>query len=173
MQNNSPSHRKLRLSPLQSIAKPQPAPPVPPPACVAPRRRFELIFLAICATFTQIGLTIAFARCVLCIGESWLTMAPFLLIPYLPTAILCIPARTRRGTLLQLLGLLCPLLIALISCTLCWGQPHSYGYGMAFVMAVGIPAIFGPLYVFLPVWILHLILCIMDKRRYNKKLIRS
>ena len=100
--------------------------------------------------------------------RTWVGMAGFILMAYLPTASLCIPARTRRGTLLQLFGLVCPFLIALAACTLCWGDPHDYGDGMAFALAVVIPGIFGPLFVFLPVWILHHILGIIEKRKEKK-----
>ena len=58
--------------------------------------------------------------------------------------------------------------IALAACTLCWGDPHDYGDGMAFALAVVIPGIFGPLFVFLPVWILHHILGIIEKRKEKK-----
>ena len=57
---------------------------------------------------------------------------------------------------------------ALAACTLCWGDPHDLGDGMAFAMAVFIPAFLGPLFVFLPVWLLHLILCVIEKRKEKK-----
>ncbi len=173
MASNLSPNKKLRLTPLQSIRKPQITPPPPPPACVAPRRRFVLKFLAVCAIFTLIGTSVFEVKEYLSLQSAaswrtWAGTAGSILMAYLPTACLCIPARTRRGTLLQLFGLVCPFLVALAACTLCWGDPHDYGDGMAFVMAVGIPAIYGPLFVFLPVWLLHLILCVIEKRKEKK-----
>ena len=173
MASNLSPNKKLRLTPLQSIRKPQLTPPPPPPACVAPRRRFVLKFLVVCAIFTLIGTSVFEVKEYLSLQSAaswrtWGSMVETILVTYLPTACLCIPARTRRGTLLQLCGLVCPFLVALAACTLCWGDPHDYGHGMAFAMAVLIPAFLGPLFVFLPVWLLHLILCVIEKRKEKK-----
>lgn len=78
--------------------------------------------------------------------------------------LLCIPARTARGSLFQLFCLPVPVLMTLCSCGWCWGTPDydtTLGYGMAIVWV----SMLGVLYVYLPLWVLHLGLFYVDKCR--------
>ena len=78
--------------------------------CILPRRRFILRFLACCAVMTTAGACIFSYR--FCPSDSWfwerILCVGLILLNAAPAYLLAIPARTKRATLLQLLGLVLP-----------------------------------------------------------------
>lgn len=78
--------------------------------------------------------------------------------------LLLIPARTKRGSLLQLLGLAFPFIFTLAACYFCWGPP-SHDNRLAYVMIIGWISIIGVLYVYLPCYIIHKIWCYFEAKR--------
>lgn len=170
----SPAPRKLRIPGKLTIPEPPPpAPPEPPPACVAPRRRFILRFLLITALLTLLGNFIYYTRLVLAHAEP--DTAIFSLMIGLILGLLNIgmieaiafvfpllPARTGRSSLLQLIGLALPLLVAIAACALSGAETDlGWGYG-AFICLLSLG---GGLYFHLPGCMLHLIISYIEKFR--------
>lgn len=170
----TPAPRKLIVPAPQPFPHPEPQPPAPaepPPACVAPRRRFVLRFLAVCGGLTLAGILI---HCALYPAEFtrlhtpiWDYIGSMILWVLFPFALLCIPARTKRGSFLQLLCLIIPLFITLSAVSLCWARPRGLYEGMDMGLAIIIVNITGLLYVYLPVAVLHLLICFIEKLRRN------
>lgn len=168
----TPAPRKLIVPAPQPFPHPEPQPPAPaepPPACVAPRRRFVLRFLAVCGGLTLAGILIhgaLFPTEFTELGEPvWGYIGSMILWGLFPFALLCIPARTKRGSFLQLLCLIIPLFITLSAVSLCWARPRGLYEGMDMGLAIVIANITGLLYVYLPVAVLHLLICIIEKLR--------
>lgn len=164
--------RSLRTPPFSSPEKrmvpsspPSPVEELHP--CVLPRRRFIRLFLICCASLTAVGLALAAIRFARSESELWFAIlyVPYMLMMSAPAYLSGIPARTKRGTLLQLLGLVLPLLSALAACTLCWSSATDSTMSLAYAMSVCLPGILGALYLFLPGWLLHLGLSALEKRR--------
>lgn len=86
---------------------------------------------------------------------------PFMAVVF---GLLCISARTSRGSLLQLIALLLPLLFTICACGMCWGT-SSYDYRQGYVMLIGWVSMLGVMYFYLPLWLLHLLLSFIEKRR--------
>ena len=145
------------------MEKQQQTPPVP--ACVAPRRRFVLRFLLVCAGLTLAGLLVAYVRYhYLQDGLAALLTVPWLfMFTVAPSGVLCIPARTSRGSFLQLLGLVVPLLLTTWACGMCWGQP-DYDNRLGYVMGLGWISLLALQFVYLPVWLLHLLIGWVQRR---------
>lgn len=170
----SPAPRKLRIPGKLTIPEPPPpTPPEPPPACVAPRRRFILRFLTITALLTLLGNFIYYTRLVLAHAEP--DTAIFSLMIGLILGLLNIgmieaiafvfpllPARTGRSSLLQLIGLVLPLLVAIAACALSGAETDlGWGYG-AFICLLSLG---GGLFFHLPGCLLHLIISYIEKFR--------
>ena len=167
-----PVKRTLRTPPFVAEEKqlPAEAPALPVEElhpCVLPRRRFIRRFLICCAAMTAVGTSVAAIRFARFESELWFAIlyVPYMLMMASPAYLSGIPARTKRGTLLQLLGLVLPLLSALAACTLCWSSATDSTTSLAYAMSVCLPGILGALYLFLPVWLLHLGLSALEKRR--------
>lgn len=168
----TPAPRKLNVPAPLPFPHPEPQPPAPaepPPACVAARRRFLLRFLAVCGVLMIAGILIHCALfpaelTKLC-GPVWDYIGTMILWCLFPFGLLCLPARTRRGSFLQLICLIVPLLIALSSVSLCWFRPRGLYEGGDMWLAFAIVCITGLLYVYLPVVVLHLLLCFIEKLR--------
>jgi hypothetical protein len=135
--------------------------------CILPRRRFVLRFLACCAGLTVAGTVIAINRfespetALVRLLQSVLfpvSMLPWMVPMYLP---LLLRVQTKRASLLQLIGLALPLLVAVVSCSLCWGDSsESLVYSMSVVwLALG-----GTLFFLLPGYLLHLLLSLLKSR---------
>lgn len=142
-------------------------PPVELHPCVLPRRRFILRFLRCCAVLTAVGAIIAINRFES--PENVLTrllqsvlfpvsMLPWMVPMYLP---MLLKAQTKRGTLLQLIGLILPLLVAVVSCSLCWGDSSE---SLVFSMSVVWLGLGGTLCFLLPGYLLHLLLSCLESR---------
>lgn len=164
--------RSLRTPPFSSPEKRMMPPSPPSPVeelhpCVLPRRRFIRLFLICCASLTSVGLALASIRFARSASEIWWAVlyVPYMLAMASPAYLSAIPARTKRGTLLQLMGLVVPLLSALAACTLCWSSATDSTTSLAYAMSVCLPGILGALYLFLPGWLLHLGLSALEKRR--------
>lgn len=174
---NSPTPRKLRIpgKPVQLPAIPELLPPEPPPACVAPRRRFILRFLLITGLLTLLGNTIYYSRLVLAHAESDTAIFPLMIglisgvltmamIEAIAFVFLLLPARTRRSSLLQLIGLVLPLLVAVAACAFSGAETDlGWGYG-AFIALL---SLYGMFFFHLPIWLLHLIISFIEK--YHRK----
>jgi hypothetical protein len=136
---------------------------------VAARRRFVLRFLAVCGGLTLAGVLIHCALFPTELAELcepvWDYIGTMILWCMFPFGLLCLPARTRRGTFLQLLCLVVPLLITLSSVSLCWARPRGLYEGGDMGLAIVIVSITGLLYVYLPVAVLHLLICFIEKLR--------
>ena len=164
--------RKLNIPGPMPVPHTEPQPPAPaepPPACVAPRRRFVLRFLAVCGGLTLAGILI---HCALYPAEFtrlhtpiWDYIGTMILWVLFPFALLCIPARTRRGSFLQLLCLIVPLLITLSAVSMCWARPRGLYESLDMGLVIVIVNITGLLFVYLPVAVLHLLICIIEKLR--------
>lgn len=170
----SPAPRKLRVPGKLTIPEPlPPAPPDPPPACVAPRRRFILRFLLITALLTLLGNSIYYIRCVLAHVETYsgifslmidliLGLLNIGMIEAIAFVFPLLPARTRRSSLMQLIGLALPLLVAIAACALSGAETDlGWGYG-AFICLLSLG---GGLFFHLPLWLLHLIISFIEKFR--------
>lgn len=135
-------------------------------ACVLPRTRFVQGFIITCSLLSAFGLMVAFVRYYYPDGGwsallSLLCFYPFMGAVFGP---LCVPARTSRGSFLQLVGLLLPLLFTLWACGMCWGEP-CYDYRLGYGMFLGWVSMLGVAYFYLPLWLLHLLLSFFAKRR--------
>lgn len=167
-----PVKRTLRTPPFVASEK---QPPAEAPAlpveelhpCVLPRRRFIRRFLICCAALTAVGLAVAAIRFARSASEIWWAVlyVPYMLAMASPAYLSAIPARTKRGTLLQLVGLVLPLSSAVAACTLCWSSATDSTTSLAYAMSVCLPGILGTLFLFLPGWLLHLGLSALEKRR--------
>lgn len=173
----SPAPRKLRIPGKLIIPEPlppvPPAPPEPPPACVAPRRRFILRFLRITALLTLLGNSIYYIRLVLAhvepdSGIFFLLIGLILgllnigMIEAIAFVFPLLPARTGRSSLLQLIGLVLPLLVAIAACALSGAETHlGWGYG-AFICLL---SLYGGLFFHLPLWLLHITMSFIEKYR--------
>lgn len=180
MKENYPHRRKLR-APAVSIdmsgritRAPElslPVPEAPLPACVLPRTRLVRRFIITCSLLSAFGLMVAFVRYYYPDGGwsallSLLGFYPFMGAVFGP---LCVPARTSRGSFLQLIGLLLPLLFTLWACGMCWGVP-SYEYRLGYAMFLGWVSMLGVVYFYLPLWLLHLLLSYIERKiGKNKK----
>ena len=174
------SPRKLRVPGKLVILPPPPVtasaePPPPPPPCVKPRRRFIKWFLAITGLITLLGNVIFYYSCeaaapepvtnillwiaglFMCLGTLGMFEAPVF-------ALLTIPARTSRGSLFQLIGLILPLLVAISSCALSdVDTTVAWGYGAFMFMLCG----GGMLFFYLPGCLLHFGLTFISKNRHR------
>ena len=160
------------LSVPHKSTSPQLPRPEPLPACVAPRRRFIVRFTWICAALTLAGILITLLRRNTPDDNISMPMHlimviefPLMLLPgFLP---MLIRTRTKRGTLLQLIGLIIPLLLAIISFVFCWvvNEPDEH---LAFFMAIGWLSWGGGLYIALPCAAIHIIVH-MCSRRFCKR----
>ena len=146
----------------------------PVPSCVEPRRRFIRSFVSIGAVLSFAGLIAhvgyfqSFADVSLLQqlldylgGYLWLILPVY--------ALLYIPARTRRGSLLQLVGLLLPLFMTVYVCCMGWNStPDSsdeFAYaGCMFLLSWG-----GIVCFYLPGVLLNYTLLFLEKRRAAKK----
>jgi len=170
----SPAPRKLRIPGKLTIPEPPPpAPPEPPPACVAPRRRFVLRFLLITGLLVLLGNFIYCTRLVLADAKPDINI--FTLTTYIISGVsqlamleatafvfLLVPARTARGSLLQLIGLVLPLLVAVAACAFSGAETDlGWGYG-AFICLLSLG---GVLYFHLPGFLLHVALILIHKYR--------
>lgn len=146
------------------------------PACLLPRRRFVRWCLL---TFFLFNLVCVMVRFYAVHHPDWSVLWGDLelvgLMFLLVFAPLLIPVRTKRGSLLQVSGLFFVLLSTLLICCEGWeSEPTGdcglsrIGYGIAVVMMVG--GTF--LYVYLPVWLLHLIISFIEKRRASVEPVR-
>ena len=135
--------------------------------CIRARRRFILRFLACCAVMTAVGACIFSYRC--CPSDVWfwerILYVGLILLNASPAYLLALPARTKRATLLQLLGLVLPLLGALASCTLCWATASDDTMRLAYAMCTCVPGSVGMVYCGAPVFLLHLLLSYLEKKR--------
>lgn len=152
--------------------------PVEPPApCAVPRMRFIQRFIIVCAVLTLAGLHVGYIREYLLRSEtlpavravvSYLYSFGSIFLAILGPVFgsLCYPARTSRGSFLQLLGLVIPLLLTIWSCGSCWGDGSmdmlGYGIGMVWISLVGMSCWY------LPLWLLHLLLTFVESRRRSK-----
>ena len=173
--------RKLRVPGKLVITPPQPeepvvvTPPPPPPACVAPRRRFLKWFLAITGLITLPGNLIVYFRCeaaspepevniFLMIAGFFMSTGSLAMFEAPVFGLLTIPARTSRGSLFQLIGLVLPLLVAISSCALSdVDTTMAWGYGAFMIMLCG----GGILYFYLPGCLLHFGLTYISKKRHR------
>ena len=90
----------------------------------------------------------------------------YMLLMVTPAALLLlIPARTKRGSLLQLIGLVLPLLVAGMACALCWGDPTDDVNALALAMAtIGLSWV-GALVFHVPGLLLNVVLAALTKRK--------
>lgn len=154
---NQPSHKQLIPSghrfPLP--VRPAPKPPAPPPACIAPRRRFIQRFLIVCGGFCLLGILI---HCAI-YGINWPNIAQTLFLGAISFGVLYIPGRTRRGTFLQLLCLLTPFFITLAAVYGCWFRPMRNIYdGCDLFFGMCLFSLFGIMFLYIPLYILHLLI---------------
>lgn len=178
MKSPAPTPRKLILPGKLTITHPEPpapTPPEPPPACVAPRRRFINRFLLITGLLTLLGNSIYYFRLVSAHAEpdiNIFTHILYLIVGVLNVAMveatafvfLLLPARTGRSTLLQLIGLVLPLLVAIAACALSGTETElGWGYG-AFLCLL---SLYGTFFFHLPGWLLHLVLTFINKHRHS------
>lgn len=137
---------------------------------LAPRMRFIRRFILLCSIFALIGLSIIFARYEYPThGWKSITIIPGIALYLAPAfAILCIPARTSRGSFLQLLGLPVPLLIAGLLCGGCWNsRPTPYeATGLCLLAIYACYA--AMIFLYLPGWLLHQLLTFIENRRLQK-----
>lgn len=170
----SPAPRKLHIPGKLTIPEPPPpAPPEPPPACVAPRRRFVLRFLLITGLLVLLGNFIYYTRLVLAHAEpdiNLFTLTTHIILGVSQLAMLeatafvflLVPAHSARSSLLQLIGLVLPLLVAIAACALSGAETHlGWGYG-AFICLLSLG---GVLYFHLPGFLLHFVLVLIGKYR--------
>lgn len=142
------------------------------PACVLPRRRFVrwlLTALFLC------NLVCVVVRFYAVHHPDWSVLwedlelgGLMLLLVFGP---LLIPVRTKRGSLLQVLGLVFALLLTWVICSIGWESylPNDpYLHRMAHGMVVFWMGVVTFLYVYIPVCLIHLILCFIEKRRARK-----
>ncbi len=179
-QSQPASPRKLRVPGKLVILPPPPVtasaePPPPPPPCVKPRRRFIKWFLAITGLITLLGNVIFYYGCEAASPEPEMNIFLWIagLFMFLGTlgmfeapvfALLTIPVRTSRGSLLQLIGLALPLLVAVFAflCSLGDIDPSTaWGYGAFISLLCG----GGILYFYLPGYLLHLGITLISKHR--------
>lgn len=170
--------RKLHIPRNGDAMRPAPTPPPAPreepplPGCVQPRGRFVRRFLLVCALFSIAGLLVFAIRKVYPEeGLPSLLFVPALAMWAVPLYIpLLSPARSSRGSLLQLLGLLFPLLQAIWACSICWSKSaDSLAYGMGFAWI----ALLAAFWCYLPIWLLHALLGFIEKRRRRQVLTKS
>ena len=140
--------------------------------CVQPRRRFVLRFLGVCASLVLLGSLVwgsrAFAAGDREFLHLWLVplFGVYMLLMVTPAALLLlIPARTKRGSLLQLIGLVVPLLVAGMACALCWGNPTDGVHARAFGMATIVLSWGGALTFHVPGLLLNVVLAALTKRK--------
>lgn len=116
---------------------------------------------------TAVGACIFSYRC--CPSDVWfwerILYVGLILLNASPAYLLALPARTKRATLLQLLGLVLPLLGALASCTLCWATASDDTMRLAYAMCTCVPGSVGMVYCGAPVFLLHLLLSYLEKKR--------
>lgn len=152
---------------LHQVSVPVAVPPVASHPCVQPRRRFILRFLACCAGLTVLGSMVAVNRFEspenvfirLLQSVVFPVSILFWLLPvYLP---LMVRSYTPRGSLLQLMGCVLPLMIAMVACSLCWG---AQSYSLAFSMGVVLLALGSALFVLLPGYLIHMLLSFLERR---------
>lgn len=166
MKSQPPTARKLRLPGKLVIPHPQPAAPAPPkplPACVAARERFIKRFLAVTGLLTLLGNLIFTTRCsfsassadlniFLRIAGIFMGLGSYAMVETPVFAILLIPSRNSRSSLLRLVALILPLSVAIAACGLCGAETHlGWGYG-AFICML---SIYGMLFLYLPGFLLH------------------
>ena len=143
------------------------------PACVLPRRRFVRWCLLALFLF---NLVCVVTRFYVVHYPDWgilwgdLELAGVMILFVFGP--LLIPVRTKRGSLLEVLGLVFALLLTLVICCFSWESyiPDHTGlsrlaYGML-VFWTGAVTFF---YIYIPVCLLHLIMCFIEKRRAGKK----
>ena len=154
-----------------------PGPEASPPVvtlhpCVQPRRRFIFRFLVCCAGLTLGGAIIAINRfespenILVRLLQSVLfpvSMLPWMVPMYLP---LLLRVQTKRASLLQLIGLALPLLVAVVSCSLCWGDSAE---SLVFSMSLVWLGLGGILFFLLPGYLLHLLLSFLESRASQLK----
>lgn len=142
------------------------------PACVLPRRRFIRWFLA--ALFL-ITLGCVLLRFYVVHYPNWSLLlvdlefyGQMMLLVFGP---LLIPVCTKRGSMLQLLGLIGALLLSFVICIVNW-EPYvpcdpelkRLANGML-VALIAVPLI---LYIYIPVFWLHLLLCFVENCNQSK-----
>lgn len=143
-------------------------------SCIEPRRRFIRRFLCMGAVLSFAGLmahvgyfqsfaNVSFLQQLLAYlgGYLWMVLPVY--------ALLYIPARTKRGSLLQLVGLVLPLLVTIYVCCMGWNStPDSsdeFAYaGCMFLLCWG-----GIVCFYLPGALLNYTLFFLEKRRAAKK----
>lgn len=174
--------RKLRTpgpmpsAPVRVAAPVQPEPPAP---CAAPRCRFTRCCVIVFAILSLVGSMIAFG------AEGYNSKEPlslknlvlvlysffsYIIWLYGPVfGILCFPVRTSRGSLIQLLCLPVPLLLAIWNicfCWDCWGDDSMDS--LAYAMGLGMIYVLGLFYWYLPLWGLHGLLSWLEHRARRK-----
>ncbi len=138
---------------------PPPKPPEPPPACIAPRRQFIQQFLLVCGGLCLLGILI---HCTI-YEFNWPNIAVTLFMGAISFGVLCIPGRTRRGTFLQLLCLLTPFFITLAAVYGCWFRPMRNLYdGCDIFFGMTIFSFFGIYFLYIPLYILHLLIKLIE-----------
>ena len=172
--------RSLHTPPFtRPDSKPEhPVPVSPPPVaalhpCVQPRRRFIIQFLTVCLSLTVVGAVIAINRFETPenVPERLLhsVLFPVSLLVWLVPAVylpLLMKSQTKRGSLLQLIGLILPLLVAVASCSLCWSNRL---YALAFSMSVVWLGLGGALFFLLPGYLLHHLLAFLETRTSRRE----
>lgn len=142
------------------------------PACVMPRRRFLRWFLAALSLITLGCILVRFYAVYYpnwtVLGRDLELACPLMLLVFGP---LLIPVRTVRGSMLQLLGLVCAVLLSLVICIFNWDPSISGAPDLtrlAYVMLVGWTALPIFFYLYVPICLLHLLLCFIEKRKQRK-----
>ncbi|MBR5895937.1 MAG: hypothetical protein IKZ13_10385 [Akkermansia sp.] len=96
-------------------------------ACIRARRRFVRWFVGICAGLYLVGQAIGWYRFGLQYDavSNLITAAESLLFLPLPFIMLLLSVRSTCGSMMQLIGLIFPLLNAAASCFFCWADGGS------------------------------------------------
>ena len=141
------------------------------PACVLPRRRFVrvcLLALFLC------NLVCVVVRFYAVHHPDWRILKTELVLGGLMMLLifgpLLIPVRSRRGSKLQVLGLVCALLLSfVICCADGWEKPDSkeLNYSL-YLCCVSLMGVLLFIFVYIPVWLAHLFMNISEKRHARK-----
>ncbi len=146
----------------------------PVPSCIEPRRRFIRRFLSIGAVLSFAGLmphvgyfqSFANVSFLQQLGNYFCTYL-WIVLPVF--ACLFLPGRTKRGTLLQLVGLVLPLLVTIYVCCLGWNSTPDSSDEFAYVGCMFLLCWGGIVCFYLPGALLNYTLLFLEKRRAAKK----
>lgn len=144
------------------------------PPCVLLRRRFIRRFLYIGAALSLVGVMAhvgyfdSFDR-----FSFWMQLedywGTYLWIVLPVFACLFLPGRTKRGTLLQLVGLVLPLLVTIYVCCMGWNSTPDSSDAFAYVGCMFLLCWGGIVCFYLPGVLLNYTLFFIGKRRAAKK----